>query len=144
MIMVATVIRIDARGLLVRDMETGQDVFVNFLGAASFRPGDVVQITYTGTMTASIPPQISATSVVLLSSVAQPQPTFSEIRRAVILQVRRDVLIVRDPARNNRLVTVNYPYAHHFCVGNRVNIRYETAFINGGLTINATDIFPAC
>lgn len=144
MFMTATVIRIDARGLLVRDMETGEEFFVNFSNASSFNPGDLVRITYTGTMTPSIPPQISATSVVLLNSTAQPQPTYSEIRRAAILQVRRGVLLIRDPSRNNRQVTVNYPYAHHFCVGQRVNIQYETVFLNGGLTINATEVSPAC
>lgn len=144
MVMIATVLRTDARGLLVMDMETGEEVFVNFGNASSFSPGDLVRITYTGTMTPSIPPQISATSVVLLNSIAQPQPTYSEIRRATILQVGRGVLIVRDPGHNNRRVTVNYPYAHHFCVGQRVNIQFETAFLNGGLTVNATEVSPTC
>lgn len=149
--MIATVISTDSRGLLVIDSATGNEVFVNFNNAGAFRPGDIVRILYTGTMTLSIPPQITATSVTRWNTTPSrptpmpPQQTnFSEIRRATVLQVRRDFLLVRDPANNNRQVGVNYSYAHHFCVGQRVNIRYETAFIDSRLTVNATDVFPVC
>lgn len=143
--MIATVIRSDARGLLVRDAGTGQEVYVNYCCPLAFRSGEVVRITYTGTMTPSIPPQISATLVVRYTHTPTPTPpSYSEIRRATILQIRRGSLLVRDPGHNNRQVTVNYPYAHHFCVGNRVDIRYETAFLNGGYAVNATEVFPVC
>lgn len=143
MFMNATVISIEPRGLLVRDMETGEEFFVNFGNTAAFSPGDTVRITYTGTMTPSIPPQISATAIERTTTVPQPPPTYSEIRRAQILQIRRNVLIVRNPL-NSQQVTVNYQYAHHFCIGQKVNIQYETAFLNGGYTVNATDIIPLC
>lgn len=144
--MIATVVSSDSRGLLVIDAATGQEVFVNYCCPLAFRPGERVHITYTGAMTFSIPPQISATLVVpyRATPTTPPAQTYSEIRRATILQIRRGVLIVRDPGQNNRQVTVNYPYAHHFCVGNRINIQYETAFLNGGYTINATEVFPVC
>lgn len=155
MFMTATVIRIESRGLLVRNMANGQEVFVNFSNPGLFRPGDTVRIAYTGTMTFSIPPQISATSVVRVSTAqpprppacqcpqCPPQPSFSEIRNATIIRVGRNVLLVRNPV-NNQQVTVNYPNAHFFRVGQRVNIRYETAFLNGGYTVNATDVSLVC
>ena len=63
MIMTATVIRVDSGGLLVRDMSTGQQVYVHTNMARQFRVGDVVRIRYNGIMTRSIPPQISAQSM---------------------------------------------------------------------------------
>lgn len=151
MFMTATVISVNSRGLLVRDSATGQEVFVNFNNPAAFSPGNVIRISYNGIMTHSIPPQISANSITRLTQATPSRPTptppsFSEIRRAVILQVRNNALIIRDPGRNNQQATVNYPYAHHFCVGQRVNIQYETVLLGnqGQLIINATDVIPTC
>lgn len=146
MFMNATVISIDPRGLLVRDSATGQEVFVNFNNPNAFSPGDLIRISYNGMMTRSIPPQISATSIRRVTATPPPQTTPSEIRRAVVLQVRNNSLIIRDPGRNNQQATVNYQFAYHFCVGQRVNIQYETVFLGnqGQLTINATDISPVC
>lgn len=148
MFMTATVISIDPRGLLVRDSATGQEVFVNFGNPSAFSPGDVIRISFSGMMTQSIPPQISAASITRVTAIppSQPTPSYSEIRRAVVLQVRNNALIIRDPGRNNQQATVNYSFAYHFCVGQRVNIRYETVFLGnqGQLTINATDVIPTC
>lgn len=69
MIMTATVIRVDAGGLLVRDMANGQEVYVHTHMAGRFRVGDVVRIRFNGIMTASIPPQIAAQSI---TRVQQP------------------------------------------------------------------------
>lgn len=146
MIMIATVLRLGSGNMLVRDSSTGNEVLVHFSGASAFRPGDVVQITFNGIMTQSIPPQITATSV---ARVNQPQPSPSPspsqtvINRATILQIRRGALLVRDPG-NNRQVVVNYPYAHHFCVGQRVNVSYDTITLSNPPQVNATDIAPVC
>lgn len=69
MIMTATVIRVEANGLLVRDMATGQEVYVHTNMARQFRAGDVVRIRYNGIMTPSIPPQIWAQAI---TRVSQP------------------------------------------------------------------------
>lgn len=140
MIMNATVISIDPRGLLVRDSETGEEVFVNFGNPGLFSPGEAIRITYTGTMTPSIPPQISATAIV---RVPQPQPQQTQIRRATILQIRRNTLFVRDQS-NFRQVIVNYPYAHHFCVGQRVSVQYDTIVLSNPPEVNATEVTPIC
>lgn len=142
MTITATVLRVERRGLLVRNNANGQEIFVNFNNASAFSAGDVVRITSTGTMTFSIPPQITATSVVRVPQAAPPQSQ-TEIRRAQILRITRNALTVRDPS-NNRQVIVRYPYAHHFCVGQRVNITYDTIVLNNPPEVTATDVFPIC
>lgn len=149
-VMTATVISIDSRGLLVRDASNGQEVFVNFNNPGAFSPGDMIRISFNGIMTQSIPPQISASSIVRINPLPQPQPSpqpsFNEIRRALIVQVRRNMLVVRDPSNNNRITNVNYSYAYHFCVGQRVNIAFDTVLLgeSNQLTINATEVVPVC
>ena len=49
--------------LLVCDESTAQEVLVHTPQACCFRPGDRVCIEYSGAMTMSIPPQISADSI---------------------------------------------------------------------------------
>ena len=62
-VMFARVLRVRRDNLLVWDRDTGQTVQVNTPIALRFRPGNVVRIEYTGAMTMSIPPQISATRI---------------------------------------------------------------------------------
>lgn len=49
--------------LLVCDLCTSQEVLVHTPDACRFRAGDRVCIEYSGAMTASIPPQISASNI---------------------------------------------------------------------------------
>ena len=59
--MTARVLRqINAGSLLVCDCDACQEVVVHTRQARCFCPGDVVCIEYSGAMTMSIPPQISA------------------------------------------------------------------------------------
>ena len=62
-IMQARVMRVHRDDLLVRDCRTGQTVQVNTSRARRFRPGQRVIIQYSGAMTMSIPPQISAIDI---------------------------------------------------------------------------------
>ena len=62
-ILVARVLRVHRDHLLVRDCRTRQEVRVNTPRARRFRPGESVIIQYSGAMTRSIPPQISAQSI---------------------------------------------------------------------------------
>ena len=62
-IMQARVLRVQRDSLLVRDCRTGQNVQVNTNRARRFRPGQRVIIQYSGAMTMSIPPQISANDI---------------------------------------------------------------------------------
>ncbi|MDO4174582.1 MAG: hypothetical protein Q4D42_07440 [Eubacteriales bacterium] len=59
-IMIATVLEVQENILLVRERRTAQRVLVHTLLARHFRPGDIVRILYSGAMTMSIPPQITA------------------------------------------------------------------------------------
>lgn len=63
MTMQAIVIRIQTGNLLVFDESMSQTVIVHTTGACRFSVGDCVCIRYSGVMTASIPPQITATSI---------------------------------------------------------------------------------
>ena len=68
MIMTATVLSTQRDNLLVFDFSNRRQVQVNTNGASRFCPGDLVRIRYNGAMTMSIPPQISATGIVRISS----------------------------------------------------------------------------
>jgi hypothetical protein len=58
------VLRVQRDSLLVRDCRTGQNVQVNTNRARRFRMGQRVIIQYSGAMTMSIPPQISAEEII--------------------------------------------------------------------------------
>lgn len=60
MTMCAEILEISDKRLLVRDSRTMQEVAVNTRCNCNFRVGDRVRIFYSGAMTMSIPPQISA------------------------------------------------------------------------------------
>ena len=66
--MSARVLRANCCELLVCDLRSCQEVLVHTGSACCFRPGQCVCITYSGAMTMSIPPQISADCVTLLNS----------------------------------------------------------------------------
>ena len=59
----ACVLRVCCCQLLVCDLCTCQKVLVHTDDACCFRPGQRVCIEYSGAMTASIPPQITADSI---------------------------------------------------------------------------------
>ena len=67
-IMTATVLSIQRGSMLVFDFFNRQQVQVNTNNTFRFCPGDLVRIRYNGAMTMSIPPQISAISIVRISS----------------------------------------------------------------------------
>lgn len=66
MTMQATVLSVSRDRLLVFDLRSRQRVVVITPNARRFRRGDFVCILFSGIMTNSIPPQISATSIVSL------------------------------------------------------------------------------
>ena len=68
MIMTATVLSVQRGSMLVFDFSNRQQVQVNTNNTFRFCPGDLVRIRYNGAMTMSIPPQISAISIVRISS----------------------------------------------------------------------------
>lgn len=68
MTMDARVLRANCCELLVCDLRSCQEVLVHTNSACCFRPGQCVRIQYNGAMTMSIPPQISADCVALLSN----------------------------------------------------------------------------
>lgn len=137
--MTATVLQADRQSLLVRN-EEAEEVRVNYRNANNFSVGDRIRITFNGQMTFSIPPQITATSIERLRPAPQPVP--SEVR-AVVIQRGRNFLIVIN-MQNNQQIRVEYPYAHHFCVGQQVIVRYDTITLSNPPRVTATDIIPAC
>lgn len=150
MTMNARVLSTDSRSLLVRDLSNNMEVRVFYRNARRFSRNDLVRITYTGTMTQSIPPQINALSIQRLPSPMPPSPPVPvppvppiprEIR-AVIVQRRQNSLLVRD--NNNRQIIVSYPYAHHFCPGQQIVIRHDAVTLSNPIEVNATDITPVC
>lgn len=66
MTMQATVLEVHRDHLLVLDHSTMQKVRVNTPNACQFRMGDLVCIRYSGLMTMSLPPQISASRITVL------------------------------------------------------------------------------
>lgn len=137
MIMIATVLRTEAGSLLVRDLRTGEEVRVITSNAWRFRRGDRIRITYSGAMTRSIPPQITATSIRRIQIPSRLTPR--EII-AVILQRRGNSLVVRD-ANNNEII-VHYPQAHRFRTGEQIRIRHDRESMVSPREVNATEIIP--
>lgn len=66
MTMQATVRRVERNNLYVFDHAMSQIVVVHTLEAYRFRVGDFICIQYSGAMTRSIPPQITATNISLI------------------------------------------------------------------------------
>lgn len=62
-VMSATVLQVQPGELLVCGHASCQEVVVHTAQACCFCPGDQVCIRYSGAMTSSLPPQISASSV---------------------------------------------------------------------------------
>ncbi len=91
MIMQAIVIDVQWEWLLVLDLETRQRVLVHTPDARRFRPGELVLIWYSGAMTRSIPPQISAFSIVPMPPEAIRPPA---VRPPVIFPP-----VIRPPMR---------------------------------------------
>jgi len=144
MIMKATVIQTRPRNLLVRDLETGEEVSVHFQNAARFSAKDRISITYDGKMTRSIPPQITAISIQRLhpSNPSPPQSSPTEAR-VVVLRKGRDFLLVRG-VRDNKQMRVNFSHANHFCAGQQIIIRYDTIKMSNPPEVNAIEITPVC
>lgn len=150
--MIATVLQVNRQGLLVRDDETGQEVQVNMRNGNRFSVGDRVRIAFSGQMTSSIPPQISATSVQRLRPSGpeflpppgpSPSPGSSNEVRGVITQRGRNFLMVREN-RTGQQYRVEYVFAHHFCVRQQVIVRYDTITLSNPPRVTATDITPIC
>jgi len=140
MIMIATVLQVDSGSLLVRDMETGDEVLVIFRNANRFNVGDRIRIFHNGQMTLSIPPQIAAISIQRIQE--EPQPEAAELS-AIVLRRSRKSLLVRD-MQNNAQIRVNYAYAYHFCIGQQIVVRYETIRLSNPAEVEAIDIMPVC
>lgn len=140
MIMIATVLQVDSGSLLVRDMETGDEILVIYRNANRFNIGDTIRIFYNGQMTLSIPPQIAAISIQRIQE--EPQTKAAEMS-AVVLRGSRRSLLVRD-TQNDAQVRVNYTFAYHFCVGQQIVIRYETIRLSNPAEVEAIDIMPVC
>lgn len=66
MTMQATILRVQPDTLLVLQHATFQRMLVHTPEACHFRVGDVVCIQYSGAMTFSIPPQITAINISIL------------------------------------------------------------------------------
>ena len=64
----ARILRVNNCQLLVCDLGTSQEVLVHTDKACCFRAGQCVCIEYSGAMTMSIPPQITASCVKLLNN----------------------------------------------------------------------------
>ena len=68
MFMQAVVIEVQWERLLVLDLDTRQRVIVHTPVAHLFQPGDHIGIWYSGVMTGSIPPQITAQNITRIPS----------------------------------------------------------------------------
>lgn len=145
MVMLAIVLRVGRNSILVRDLSNNQEVQVNMRNTQNISVGDRVAIFYNGTMTTSIPPQISALSVQVLRSTAVPPA--SEISgtevRAVIVDKRSNSLLVRN-INDNSLLVVNTPNSRFFCNGQTVIVRYDNIRLSNPPEVDALDILPAC
>lgn len=144
MIMNATVIQTNPRNLLVRDLETGDEISVHFPNASRFAAGNHVSITFDGKMTRSIPPQITAISIQRIHPPTPlPPQSIPTETRAVVLRKGQGFLLVRG-TQDNKQMRVNTPHTNHFCVGQRIIVRYDTIKMNNPPEVSAIEITPVC
>lgn len=143
MFMNATVIRVNSGNLLVKDLENNQEVLVHYQNTRGLCPGDRIRIEFNGQMTRSIPPQITAISIQRIQHPTPPSQSVPTETRATILQRRNNSLLVRDMS-NNRQLVVNTRHAHHFCIGQRITVKYDIIIMNNPPEINAIEITAIC
>ncbi|MCL2637021.1 MAG: YobA family protein [Oscillospiraceae bacterium] len=165
--MTGTVLSIGPRTLTVRNEESGEAIIVNFNNPRAFNVGDRVRVTYTGIMTMSEPPQITATNIQLAPAAPpfrpphggfqppppggfQPQPprppAFTPIPREIRAQVIRrenNFLIVRNTA-NNQILRADTRDARFFCVGRFVTIRFNSILPGLPPRMDVIDVLPIC
>jgi len=142
MIMTAIVIQVQEENLIAIDLSNYQEVLVHFNNSSWYLVGDIIEIIFDEIMTLSIPPQINALSIQLITPPQSPPPILTEIEAIVVIKDRQ-FLEVRNLQYNIQL-HVTYDYAYHFCVGQRVSIMYDTVILDNLTTINAIDITPIC
>jgi hypothetical protein len=69
-------------------------------------------------------------------------PLFSEVQGTVIQKGRNFITVVG--TRDRRQYRVEYPYAHHFCLGQQVTVRYNGISWGNPARVSATDVAPVC
>lgn len=152
MILDAIVQQVNVNSLLVREMNSNNEVLVNNVsGTQRFSRGDCVRINHTGQMTLSIPPQVNAISVqhIMCDPVRPsfpsrpPIPSRPSEMTAIVLERRRNELLVRDIS-NNRQVIVRTPHVNHFCSGQRIIITHDSIRISNPPEVDAIDIRTIC
>ena len=163
MLITAIVLRVNPQSLLVRNDATGEEILVNFHNTDGFNVGDRVVIFYTGTMTMSVPPQITPIAIrvigrapvrptppivvvpPLFPPVFPPVETVPPTRemRGIVAQPGTEFLIVQN-AVTNRQVRVEYAHARHFCRGQDIAVIYDPHVNNNPNRIVAEDIIPVC
>jgi hypothetical protein len=161
--MTGTVLSLGPRTLTVRNEESGEAVVVNFNNPRAFNVGDRVRVTYTGIMTMSEPPQITATNIQRAPAqpphrppgdvfhpqppVFQPQPpVFTPIPREIRAQVIRrehNFLIVRNVS-NNQILRADTRDARFFCPGRFVTIRFNSIFPGIPPRMDVIEVLPVC
>jgi hypothetical protein len=157
--MTGTVLSLGPRTLTVRNEETGEAVVVNFNNPRAFNVGDRVRVTYTGIMTLSEPPQITATNIQRVpvpqpphhrppgGPVFHPQPpVFTPIPREIRAQIMRrenNFLIVRNVA-NNQILRADTRDARFFCVGRFVTITFHSIFPGIPPRMDVIEVLPVC
>jgi len=78
--------------------------------------------------------------LILAPSEEYEEPPFEV--RGVIVQKGPDFFIIRN--RQYGLLRINYEYAHHFCVRQRVLVKYYISTLSQPPQIPAIDVIPIC
>jgi len=148
--MTGTVLSIEPRTLTVRNEETGEAVVVNFNNPRRFNVGDRVRITYNGIMTASEPPQITASNIQVIQAPFFPRPpsppVFTPIPREIRAQIIRrehNFLIVRNTA-NNQILRADTRDARFFCPGRFVTITFNHIIPGLPPRMDVIEVLPIC
>lgn len=146
MILDAIVQEVNWRSLLVREIGSRNEILVNnVFNAQNFSRGNCVRIHYTGQMTLSIPPQISAISVENIECDPErpSSPSRPSEMTAIVLQRRRNELLTRNLSNNHEII-VRTPHADHFCIGQRLIVTYDSILMNNPPEVEAISIRSIC
>ncbi|MCL2077879.1 MAG: YobA family protein [Oscillospiraceae bacterium] len=140
MIMNATIIDISPQVLTVRNQANHEEVIVRYRNTRRFVVGDRIRITYSGIMTMSFPPQITANNIQLIAS---PPIIAPREMRAQVLRRESNFLIVRNNL-NGQILRVDSGDARFFCPGRQVVIRHTGVIPGIPPRVNALELTPIC
>ncbi|MCI8589264.1 MAG: hypothetical protein HFE77_00895 [Clostridiales bacterium] len=131
--------RWDAVNPMGLERSTAQPNMVNNPSGANNRTAPDTTPTYPTSIAEVTPPRPNP-DLTFVPNETFDGPPFE--MRGIIVQKGPDFFIIRN--RQYNFVRINYEYAHHFCVRQRVIVKYYISTLSQPPQIPAVDVIPIC